>query len=60
MHLAYLSLQVAHDHGIPLIVDNTFGMGGKPPSIVVDMTIIKHAILLKAISCNLSNMVRIL
>jgi len=60
MHLAYLSLQVAHDHGIPLIVDNTFGMGGKPPSIVVDMTIIKHAILLKAISCNLSNMARIL
>lgn len=21
-------MQVAHDHGIPLIVDNTFGMGG--------------------------------
>jgi O-acetylhomoserine/O-acetylserine sulfhydrylase-like pyridoxal-dependent enzyme len=20
--------QVAHDHGIPLVVDNTFGMGG--------------------------------
>ena len=21
---------MAHDHGIPLIVDNTFGMGGEP------------------------------
>lgn len=23
-----ISRQVAHDHGIPLLVDNTFGMGG--------------------------------
>ena len=32
--------QVAHDNGIPLIVDNTFGMGGyliKPISMGADI-----------------------
>jgi len=23
-----IDVQIAHDHGIPLIVDNTFGIGG--------------------------------
>jgi O-acetylhomoserine/O-acetylserine sulfhydrylase len=26
--------KVAHDHGIPLIVDNTFGAGGTDPAIL--------------------------
>ena len=28
-YLTIVCTKVAHDHGIPLIVDNTFGMGGK-------------------------------
>jgi O-acetylhomoserine/O-acetylserine sulfhydrylase len=28
-YLPTVCTKVAHDHGIPLVVDNTFGMGGK-------------------------------
>lgn len=27
--------KVAHDNGIPLIVDNTFGVGGRSTSLIV-------------------------
>ena len=28
-------MQVAHEHKVPLIVDNTFGMGGMPFSVLI-------------------------
>jgi O-acetylhomoserine/O-acetylserine sulfhydrylase len=34
------SFQIAHDHGIPLVVDNTFGMGGTSVKILTGCEVI--------------------